>query len=80
MSAKTALGDIKVGDRVLAYIPHNFANPLDQWLHYEFEIKSISEESVTLVNFKGEEWTYSLSMLNMILLSRNKHNSRKGST
>ncbi len=32
------------------------------------KVKRIDFESVTLENFEGDKWTYSLEMLNMILL------------
>jgi len=69
MSAEEANKRIRVGDHVLAYIPENLAHPI-QFLHYEFVVKEIDlgSKSVTLQNFQGEIWTYSLSMLNMILL------------
>ena len=68
MSAKEAHKRIHAGDHVLAYIPANLVNSF-QFLHYEFIVKSIDQESVTLRNFEGDEWTYSLEMLNMIRLS-----------
>ena len=67
MSAEEANKRIHAGDHVLAYIPANWIHPI-QFLHYEFVVKRIDSESVTLENFEGSKWTYSLEMLNMILL------------
>ena len=70
MSAKEANKRIHAGDHVLAYIPPNLIHPI-QFLHYEFIVKEIDSDSVTLKNFEGDEWTFSLSMLNLILLRSN---------
>jgi len=69
MSAEDAYNKIKPGDHVLAYIPENPIHPI-QFLHYEFIVKEIDSESVKLENFEGSEWSFSLSMLNMILLGK----------
>jgi len=71
MSAEEANKRIHAGDHVLAYIPANLIHPI-QFLHYEFIVKRIDSESVTLENFEGSEWSFSLSMLNMILLRKFK--------
>ena len=71
MSSKEANKRIHSGDHVLAYIPRNWIHPI-QFLHYEFIVKKIDFESVTLVNFEGDEWSFPLNMLNMILLRPQK--------
>lgn len=68
MSSEETNKRIHAGDHVLAYIPANRIRPI-QFLHYEFKVKRIDSESVTLVNFEGSEWSFSLEMLNMIRLS-----------
>jgi len=77
MSSEEANKRIRAGDHVLAYIPANLIHPI-QFLHYEFIVKEINSESVTLVNFEGSKWSFNLSMLNMILLrSSNKEETEK---
>ena len=79
MSVEEANKRIHAGDHVLAYIPANLIHPI-QFLHYEFIIKRIDSESVTLENFEGDKWTFSLSMLNMILLHSSEPSSLRTET
>jgi len=71
MSEQEVKDYVRAGDMVLAYIKGNLVTPTT-WLHYQFKVKKIGNESIILESPSNQTWTYPLDMVGLILMEKKK--------